>query len=48
MRARESKRERLIKELEEYYNIDQYEAAAKYDELLERANINDFRKDSNR
>ena len=28
--------------------IDQYEAAANYDELLERANINDFRKDSNR
>ena len=48
MRAWESKREKLIKELEEYYNIDQYEAAAKYDELLERANINDFRKDSNR
>ena len=48
MRAWESKREKLIKELEEYYDIDQYEAAAKYDELLERANINDFRKDSNR
>ena len=48
MRAWESKREKLIKELEEYYDIDQFEAAAKYDELLERANINDFRKDSNR
>ena len=39
-RAVEAKRERLIEEIWEYYNIDQYEAAAKYDELLERANVN--------
>ena len=39
-RSVETKRERLIEEIWEYYWLDQYEAAAKYDELLERANVN--------
>lgn len=42
-RAVETKREKIIEEIWEYYWLDQYEAAAKYDELLERANVNNVK-----
>ena len=36
----EAKRERLIEEIWEYYWIDQFEAADKYDQLRDSANVN--------
>ena len=42
-RALESKRERLIEEIWEYYWLDQYEAVNKYDELRDSANVNNVK-----
>jgi len=42
-RAVESKREKLIEEIWEYYWLDQYEAANKYDELRDSANVNNVK-----
>lgn len=39
-RAVETKREKLIEEIWEYYWIDQFEAADKYDQLRDSANVN--------
>ena len=42
-RAVETKREKLIEEIKEYYWLDQYEAANKYDELRDSANVNNVK-----